>query len=97
MQVIGELLRAEGSSVHLKSVSAYVETATGQEFSFWDLVLVARRREHNTADGSVVVETVIGWKAHERSWHESSEMLLNPPCKNRKRRWHADDVLIVIY
>jgi hypothetical protein len=97
MQVLGELLRAEGRNVHLQRAHTYVETNTGQECSFWDLVLMARRREHHTADGPPVVETVIGWKAHDRSWHDSCDTILNPPGKNRKRRWHANDVLIVIY
>ena len=95
-QVIGELLRAKGCNVHIECISCYINTSTGQEFSFWEVSLIARARMHTTLHGTVG-ETAIGYKPHDQSWVGSSDTLLNPPLKDRKRRWHPSDVMIVLY
>jgi len=94
-QVLGELLRAEGCEVHIEPITNYVDTTKGLALSFWDVLLLARQRKHDTPQG-VISEVAVGYKPHDKPWGESEDTLLNPPDKHEKRIWHAKDFLIVI-
>ncbi|XP_052198448.1 ion channel CASTOR-like [Diospyros lotus] len=53
----------------------------GEELSFYEILLRARQRR----------EIVIGYRQTK-----AEKAVINPPCKNEKRRWSLKDVFIVI-
>jgi len=96
-QVLGELLRAEGCEVHIEPITNYVDFDKHDKLSFWEVSLLARKRKHDTPQG-VIAEVAIGFKAHTAAWGdaETEQTLLNPPDKHERRKWHKEDLLIVI-
>ena len=36
------------------------------------------------------------YKPHDKNWTDCADTILNPPNKRERRRWHAQDILIVI-
>lgn len=94
-QVLGELLRAEGCEVHIEPITNYVDVSKKEPLSFWDVLLLARKRVHDTPTGPQA-EIAIGYKPHDKPWGACEDTLLNPPNKMEKRRWHGNDLLVVI-
>ena len=94
-QVLGELLRADGCEVHIEPITNYVDTSKNVAYSFWEVLLLARKRKHDTPSG-IMAEIAIGYKPYEKPWGDCEDTLLNPPNKHEKRFWHAKDNLIVI-
>ncbi|MER7057236.1 MULTISPECIES: NAD-binding lipoprotein [unclassified Streptomyces] len=81
--VFEELFSADGTGVRLRPATDYV--LPGSETSFATVVAAARRRS----------ECAIGYRNHDLSQTSSGGVRINPP-KDERRRWTAEDEVIVI-
>lgn len=92
-KVLGNLFDPYGSEITLERVTAYVDILSEEQVSFFELMI--RGREYGTI--------VLGYLEKEESEDADnettvrySEVVLNPPNKDLRRRWDPDDLLIVL-
>lgn len=88
--VLGELLSAEGNEPYLRPIELYVTLKKKEQLSFWDVCLRARKRRE-IAVGYCTVDEEGGVVKYDKC----SEMMLNPPDKDKKRLWRAGDIIVV--
>eukprot|EP00960_Hanusia_phi_P077663 768725-Hanusia_phi.AAC.1 len=94
--VLAELLSPTGNEFSIKSVLEYMEEEEEEEeMSFWELADRALGKEH----------VLVGYKTKEEEFKSIVEMseeeeerctCVNPPDKEKKRRWRKEDVVVVL-
>ena len=80
-KIIGEILSADGNECYMKDARIYA--AEDEELSFWQVTARARGLQH----------VVLGYRLFE-----SNEVAptLNPKERDVKRKWHENDVIVVL-
>jgi len=84
--VLGELLAAEGNEPYIREISLYLDLDQVRQYSFWELVLIARKRN----------EVCLGYVRGMATDLENERTMLNPPNKSTPLGWEAGDTLIVL-
>ncbi|KAJ8774835.1 hypothetical protein K2173_017281 [Erythroxylum novogranatense] len=77
--VLEELFAEEGSELQIRQADLYLRE--GEELSFYEIILRARRRR----------EIVIGYRLAT-----AERAVINPPAKSEKQKWSLKDVFVVI-
>lgn len=103
--MLGELLSANGCEVNIVPITEYLEPSPQNPLSFWEVMLLARKKEHKVAfgvnmglriNGNIMSEVAVGYRPHDKPWADCKDTLLNPMNKHEKRVWNAGDSLVVI-
>lgn len=82
--VLSELFSASGSETYIRPVEKFMNLDDGRDWSFWDVALMARRDR----------EVAVGYKPVEMDYIEAEELIVNPPDKDKKRKWKKGDKII---
>ncbi|XP_047330284.1 ion channel CASTOR-like isoform X2 [Impatiens glandulifera] len=77
--VLEELFAEDGNEMQIRLADLYLRE--GEDLSFYDVLLRARRRR----------EIVIGYRVAN-----TDKAVINPPGKHEKRKWSVNDVFVVI-
>jgi len=80
-KIISELLSAEGNECYMKSARVYA--LANEELSFWQIMARARHLAH----------IAIGYRLFDT---QDVAPILNPSNRDVKRKWHENDIIVVI-
>lgn len=95
-KVLSNLFDPYGSEITLERVKTYVDVDNEEEVSFFELMI--RGREY----GTIVLghlereEEAPGFEPVDHGTIKYTGVTLNPPDKALRRKWHPDDLLIVL-
>lgn len=82
------------SEITLESVDAYVDLASSEKVSFFELI--ARGRNVGTIVMGYLEREIVQSNSDETTTIRYTKVALNPGNKDLRRRWHSDDLLIVL-
>lgn len=93
-RVLNTLFDPYDSEITLESIDTYIDIASNERVSFFELM--ARGRDVGTIVLGYLVRETMQTAEDQAATIRYTDVALNPPQKDIRRGWHPDDLLIVL-